>query len=421
MVRHFLVLASACYHALDMTLQESNQATVKLTRNEQRQRLYDAPAGASNSRARFSDRWWVLLLVLLAFSCTGAGPPLLVSGHTAYPLHLTQGQIDVIMAVQAGPEVDATAAAIVDRASDAMLWSKNAESSLPMASTTKLMTALVALESLSPDQVVTVPAAAIIGNASMGLSAGDQVSVRALLYGALLPSGNDAAMTLAIAAAGSEAAFVEKMNQRAREWSLQKTHFVNPHGLDAPDHFSSAQDLSALARRALDNPVIAEVVSTPQITIEGYPLTNTNLLLSTYDGVYGVKTGTTDEAGQVLIAAAENGHGDAVAIVLNSPDRFAETPRMLDFYFDNWQWLELKLRRNAVNKVTAPDGALYTLHSVSRPLLLQDWQVSQLRTHRTIQFDANNEPAGLYQIWLGEEKLTDVPIQFIRVRPAQSG
>jgi len=380
--------------------------------------LYDAPAGASNSRSRFSDRWWAFLVVLMALSCVGAGPPQLRSGHT-HPLRLTQGQIDSIMIVKAGPEINASAAAIVDRASDAMLWSKNAELALPMASTTKLMTALVALESLSPDDVITVPAAAIIGNASMGLTAGDQVSVRALLYGALLPSGNDAAMTLAIAAAGSEAAFVERMNQRAAEWGLQKTHFVNPHGLDAPDHVSSARDLSALTRRALDNTIISEVVSTPQITIEGYPLTNTNLLLNAYDGAYGVKTGTTDEAGQVLIAAVDNGHGDALTVVLNSPDRFAETPRMLDFYFDNWQWLDLKLRQNALNKITAPDGSMYTLYSASRPLFLQHWQVDQLRTSRAISFDANNEPAGLYQIWLGEEKLTDVPIQFKRVRPAQ--
>jgi len=403
-----------------MTLQASKQPTVKLTRKRQRQRLYDAPAGASNSRSWYSDRWWVVLVMLLALSCIGAGPPQLVSGHT-HPLSLTGGQIDSLMVVRAGPEIAARAAALVDRGSEAMLWSKKADLALPMASTTKLMTALIALESLSPDDVVTVPVAAIIGNASMGLSAGEQVSVLALLYGALLPSGNDAAMTLAITAAGSEAAFVERMNQRASEWGLNKTHFVNPHGLDAPDHISSAGDLSVLARRALDNPVIAEVVSTPQITIEGYPLTNTNLLLTNYDGVYGVKTGTTDEAGQVLIAAADNGHGDALTVVLNSPDRFTETPRMLDFYFDNWQWFDLKLRQSALNKATAPDGSQFTLHSVSRPLLLQHWQVDQLRTYRAISFDANNQPAGLFQIWLGEEKLTDVPIQFKLVRPAQNG
>lgn len=403
-----------------MTLQESEQLTVKLARKGQRQRLYDAPAGASNSRSRYSDRWWVFFVVLLALSSVGAGPPQLVSGHT-YPLSLTGEQIESLMVVKSGPNIEASAAALVDRGSEAMLWSKKAELALPMASTTKLMTALVALESLSPDDVVTVPAAAIIGNASMGLSAGDQVSVLALLYGALLPSGNDAAMTLAITAAGSEAAFVERMNQRASEWGLKKTHFVNPHGLDALDHISSAQDLSLLAQRALDNSVIAEVVSTPQIIIEGYPLTNTNVLLTSYDGTYGVKTGTTDEAGQVLIAAADNGHGDALTVVLNSPDRYTETPRILDFYFDNWQWFDLQLKQSALNKASAPDGSQFTLHSASRPVLLQHWQVDQLRAYRAISFDANNQPAGLLQVWLGEEKLTDVPIQFKLVRPAQNG
>ena len=390
---------------------------MKPVRQGQRQRLYDARAGASNSQPRRNDRWLVFLIMLLGLTCVGAGPPVLRSGHD-YPLRLTSGQIDSLMAVKQGPEIEARAAAVVDRASDAILWSENAESPLPMASTTKLMTALVALESLSPDDVITVPAAAIIGNASMGLSAGDRVSVLALLYGALLPSGNDAAMTLAIAAAGSEAAFVESMNQRAAEWGLHETHFLNPHGLDAPGHVSSARDLIALAKRALDDPVIAAVVATPQITIEGYPLANTNLLLTTYEGAYGVKTGTTDAAGQVLIAAANNGHGDAVVIVLNSPDRFTEAPRLLDYYFDNWQWLDLKLRQNALNKVTAPNGSLFALQSVSRPLLLQHWQADQLRTYRAISFDANNEPAGLFQVWLGEEKLTDAPIQFKLVRPA---
>lgn len=398
-------------------LQRNKQVAVKPVRQGQRQRLYDARASASNSRPRRNDRWWLFLLVLLALASVGAGPPVLRSGHDD-PLRLTKGQIDSIMAVKAGPEIEAKAAAVSDRASGAVLWSVNADSPLPMASTTKLMTALVALESLSPDQVVTVPAAAIIGNASMGLVAGDQVSVLALLYGALLPSGNDAAMTLAIAAAGSEAAFVERMNQRAAEWGLQETHFVNPHGLDAPGHVSSARDLISLAQRALDNPVIAQVVATPQINIAGYPLTNTNLLLTTYEGAYGVKTGTTDAAGQVLIAAANNGHGDAVAVVLNSPDRFTETPRLLDYYFDNWQWLDLKLRQNGLNKVTAPDGSLYALRSDSRPLLLQHWQVGQLRTYRTISFDANNQPAGLYQIWLGDDKMTDVPIRFELLKSA---
>ncbi len=141
---------------------------MKQARKGQRQRLYDAPAGASNSRSRYSDRWWVFLLVLLALSCVGAGPPQL--REWAYLSAAPDPGTDRFPhGGEVGPEVEASAAAIVDRGSDAMLWSKNAELALPMASTTKLMTALVALESLSPDDVVTVPAAAIIGNASMGL------------------------------------------------------------------------------------------------------------------------------------------------------------------------------------------------------------------------------------------------------------
>lgn len=398
---------------------QNRQQAVDQAPLAQFKRLYDALAGASNSDALRVRRVAVLWLLVLALASIAAGPPIHRSGDSAFPEYLSPGQIDSLMTMKQGPEIEARAAAVVDRASTIMLWARNEGQPLPMASTTKLMTVLLALETLSPDQIVTVPAEAIVGNASMGLQAGDRVSVRALIYGALLPSGNDAAMTLALATAGTVEDFVALMNQRAAEWGLNETHFANPHGLDAPRHVSSARDLVALARRALENPLIAEVVATPQITIEGYSLTNTNQLLTTYAGTYGVKTGTTDAAGQVLIAGAARPGGDALAVVMNSPDRFSEVPRMLDFYFDNWQWVDIRLDRDALNKVTAPDGSVYALRTVSRPLFLPKWQVDQLRGYRAIGFDLNGEPAGVYQVWLGEDKLVEIPIDFYLIKPGE--
>ncbi|RME82140.1 MAG: D-alanyl-D-alanine carboxypeptidase [Caldilineae bacterium] len=366
---------------------------------------------ASNNRSPRTRRWLVFLLISLALWTVAAGPPHLRSGHPA-PIRLSPSQIRTLAEIARGPQVEAAAAALSDRPSATVLWAKNADASLPMASTTKLMTALLALESLDPDQIVTVPPEAIVGNASMGLQAGEQVSVRALLYGLLLPSGNDAAMTLAIAAAGSEAAFVEEMNRRAAAWGLTQTHFANPHGLDAPGQVSSARDLLALARRALDHPLLAQIVATPSITIEGYTLTNTNRLLTSYPGTYGVKTGTTDAAGQVLIAAARRPTGDALGVVLNSPDRYRDMPRMLDYYFDHWRWVDTGLRPAAINKVMAPDGTLYRITTPSRPLLLQTWQILQLRAERRIAFDVDGHPSGVYQVWLGEEKLLETPLTF---------
>jgi D-alanyl-D-alanine carboxypeptidase len=275
-----------------------------------------------------------------------------------------------------------------------------------MASVTKLMTVLVALETLSPDDVITVPAEALAipaGYVRMGLKAGQKVQVLTLLYGALLPSGNDAALALAIAAAGSEQAFVDKMNARAAEWGLSHTHFVNPHGIDAPEHYASARDLAQLALRALKNPLIAEIVATPVQDIGGFHLVNTNQLLTTTPGAYGVKTGTTDNAGQVLIGAVRRpGQGDVLTVVMNSPDRYAETAGLMDFYFSHWAWIDVGLKQDVLNRATGPDSARYLLSTPPVPLFMQRWQVAELRPLRIVSFDAAGQPSGLYQVWYCE-------------------
>jgi D-alanyl-D-alanine carboxypeptidase len=370
--------------------------------------------------ADFASPWgrlFCLVIIGLALASLAAGPPILRSGHTTHPLRLSPGQMRSLRAMTTGPTVAAPAAILVDRRENAVLYRKNADMPLPMASTAKLMTVLVALETLAPDDVVTVPAEALVGGATMGLQAGARVSVRALLYGALLPSGNDAAMTLAMAAAGNEAAFVERMNRRAAEWGLAHTHFVNPTGFDAPGQVSTAADLAELARRALSHPLIAAIVALPQAEIEGYTLQNTNQLLGVFAGVYGVKTGTTDEAGQVLIAAARRGQGDALSVVLRSPDRYADTQQLLEFYFAHWLWADVGLTHNALNQVIAPDGAVYDLRTPARPLLLPRWQFGQVWTYRQIGFDETGRPFGHIQVGLGDRLLLETPIAFRR-RPS---
>ncbi len=354
------------------------------------------------------------LIVLLAWLSIAAGPPVWKSNHTK-PLRLTQGQIQELRTIAQGPPTASRAGVLEDMPSGAVLWQWQSEEPLPMASVTKLMTALVALQTLSPEDVVTVPAAAVAippGYARMGLQAGQRVQVRTLLYGALLPSGNDAALALAILAAGSEQAFVDRINAQAQAWGLRQTHFVNPHGIDAPGHVSSARDLAQLARKALANPLLAEIVATPAITLEGFKLVNTNELLTTYPGTYGVKTGTTDEAGQVLIAAARRAHGDVLTVVMHSPDRYAETRGLMDFYFRHWVWVDVGLQWDPINTVVGPEGTRYRLQTSPAPLLLQRWQLPQLRALRIVRFDPAGQPAGLYQVWYGEEKLVELPLVF---------
>jgi D-alanyl-D-alanine carboxypeptidase (penicillin-binding protein 5/6) len=376
-----------------------------------------APPVPSSSLADVTSPWGrraCALIVVLALASLAAGPPLWRSGDPGHPLRLSFGQMQALRAMRTGPDVAATAAILVDRRANAVLYHKNAEMPLPMASTAKLMTVLVALETLAPDDVVTVPAAALVGGATMGLQAGVRVRVRTLLYGALLPSGNDAAMTLALAAAGSESAFVERMNRRAVEWGLTHTHFVNPTGFDAPGQVSTAADLAELARRALAHPLVATLVALPQAEQDGYLFQNTNQLLNTYPGAYGVKTGTTEAAGQVLIAAARRGQGDALSVVLGSPDRYADTRHLLDFYFAHWCWTDVGLSHNALNRVVAPDGSSYLLRTPPRPLFLPSWQVGQVWTYRHIGFDENGRPFGQVRVWLGDRLLLETPITFIR-------
>ncbi len=208
----------------------------------------------------------------------------------------------------AAPTVDADAYLLVDPATNAVLAQRAPDRELPMASTTKMMTALVTLESADLDDVMTVPPDAEVGGSTGSLQAGERLTVRELLTALLVASGNDAAVTLAEGVAGSQAAFVRRMNRRAAELGLTETHFANPHGLDAPGHHSSARDLVALARSAMKNPVFREIVSHRRASIPGpggvgvREYESENELLDIDPDVDGVKTGMTAGAGFALVA-----------------------------------------------------------------------------------------------------------------------
>jgi serine-type D-Ala-D-Ala carboxypeptidase (penicillin-binding protein 5/6) len=216
----------------------------------------------------------------------------------------------------AAPAVDADAYIVVDPGTGETLAQRAPDRELPMASTTKMMTALVVLETADLDDVMTVPAEAAIGGSTGSLVEGEMLSVRDLLTALLVASGNDAAMTLAVGVAGSERAFVARMNRRARELGLTETQFANPHGLDAPGHHSSVRDLVTLAQTAMRNPVFRRTVSSRRASIPGPNGAGTrsyvseNLLLDIDPDVDGVKTGMTDGAGFALVAHSRRRAGD---------------------------------------------------------------------------------------------------------------
>ncbi|OGG06167.1 hypothetical protein A2872_04325 [Candidatus Gottesmanbacteria bacterium RIFCSPHIGHO2_01_FULL_42_12] len=245
------------------------------------------------------------------------------------------------------PIITASAAAVIDLDSGVPLYQKSTTLRLKPASITKLMTALVALDYYQPDDIITVSKLVTIsGDSKMGLKLGDQLSVRSLLYGLLLPSGNDAAYVIADNIPGGYEQFITSMNKRAEKLHMYHTHFSNPTGRDEDDHYSTVYDLIILTRAALQNQQVAEVVKTNWTTVldvfgtKSFPLKNVNELLTTYTGIYGVKTGYTELAGQCLVATAKRGNRKILTVVLNSKDRFRESTELLNFGFDNFRLKE---------------------------------------------------------------------------------
>lgn len=241
----------------------------------------------------------------------------------------------------AAPEnVSAVSAIVIEAQTGTVLWEHNSREKRAMASTTKIMTALLTIEAGDLDREFTVdPLAIMVEGTSMGLREGDRVSRRDLLYGILLPSGNDAANAAAVSVSGSMTAFVKLMNSRARELGLNDTHFATPSGLDADGHYTTACDLARLAAYALRDDTFREIVGCASADVEfGNPpykrtLYNSNKMLKRYDGAIGVKTGFTDNARRCLVSAAERDGATLVAVTLNAPDDWNDHTKMLDYGF----------------------------------------------------------------------------------------
>lgn len=244
----------------------------------------------------------------------------------------------LLLPVHAAPETSAQSAILIDADTGQVLYEHNADTPSLIASTTKIMTALVALEHLPPEQEVTIPKEAVgIEGSSLYLQAGEKLTVEALVYGLLLHSGNDAAVALALVGAGSVAEFVDLMNLKAQKLGLTHTHFENPNGLDGENHHSSARDLAVLTQNALNNELFAKIVSTKAIQIGGRSLTNHNRLLWSCEGCIGVKTGYTKAAGRTLVSAACRNGRTLIAVTLNDGNDWQDHCRLYDFGFSLYQ------------------------------------------------------------------------------------
>ena len=239
----------------------------------------------------------------------------------------------------AGTDNAARAAIVVHPETGAVLYEKNADERLGIASTTKIMTALVVLEHCALEEPVEIlPEYTAVEGSSMYLRAGETYTVEELLYGLMLVSGNDAAIALACHTAGSVAAFAGMMNDKTRALGMTSSAFQNPNGLDAEGHYSTARDMAKLACAALENETFRAIVSTKSTTVDGQTLVNHNRLLRSYDGAVGVKTGYTKTAGRTLVSCAQRGTTQFVCVTLSDPDDWNDHTHLLDWAFENYAY-----------------------------------------------------------------------------------
>lgn len=281
----------------------------------------------------------ILAMLLPSMAIAEARPTDVVDGQKASKRKLgTESLPDVML--QAGALVDGDGR---------VLWSRKEDERRAMASITKIMTAVVALENSDPGTMVTVPkASGQVGESTAFLRPGESLSMKEVLQALLVKSGNDAAVAIARNIGGTDEAFVVLMNNKATELGLTNTHFANPHGLDAPNHYTTANDLAVLSRYAMSNPEFRSIVGMKSVTIgtgaRAETLQTTDLLLGNYAGAIGIKTGYTSAAGYSVVSAAQRDGLTLYAIVLNTPSelqRFREARELLDWGFAHYRKQEL--------------------------------------------------------------------------------
>ena len=317
-------------------------------------------------------------------------------------------------------DVSAKSAIVMDAAEGRILFEKNADARSLIASTTKIMTGLLVCESsMELDEAVTVPPeAAGIEGSSLYLKAGESVTVRALLYGMMLHSGNDAAAALAILSAGCVEDFVSQMNARAASLGLQDTHFANPNGLDDEENYSTARELAILASAALENETFAEIVRTKSCTQCGRQLTNHNKLLWRYPGAVGVKTGYTKAAGRILVSAAERDGRRLVAVTISDPNDWRDHAAMLDAGFAAFERKTVLTAGTEVGKTAVFGGEegsvpLIAAEDVTVPLLPDEKVWLRLKTPAAVYAPVTeNAPAGAVEIVVGDTALFRVPVRY---------
>lgn len=254
--------------------------------------------------------------------------------------------------------LSARSAILMDGSTGRVLLEKDADRRGLIASTTKIMTALIICEQCNVLDQMRIPKEAVgIEGSSMYLQEGEVLTIQELLYGLMLCSGNDAAVALAVYCGGTVGGFAELMNDKAHRLGLQDTHFVNPNGLDAPGHYSTARDMAKLAVYAMQNPIFARTVSAKSVTVGSRSMTNHNKLLWQVEGADGVKTGYTKSAGRILVSSAVRQGRRLVAVTMDDPNDWADHKSMLEDGFRRYHVKQIVKTGDILGEIEVVGGA----------------------------------------------------------------
>jgi len=332
-----------------------------------------------------------------------------------------------------GPELSAEAAALIDVASGRILYEKNGDKKMRIASLTKTMTAIVAIESADIKDVVTVPPEAVgVEGSSIYLKKGEKLTLEELLYGLMLRSGNDSAVSIAMHVGGSVQGFAHMMNEKAALIGMTHTNFTNPHGLDDSNmHYSTANDMVKLSAYALRNPIFRQIVATKvkSISWEGENwdrrLQNKNKLLHLYKGADGVKTGYTKLAKRCLASSATRDGRQLAVVTLNAPDDWNDSMALLDFGFQTFQPVKIINKKDTIDPDVTLDAkqenvVFVTMTDFVYPL--KEAEVSQV-TSKVMLFDRHLDAAmigshvGFLQVYLGKELIGKIPLTVEEASP----
>lgn len=320
--------------------------------------------------------------------------------------------VQVINQTKDEPTLNSRIAVAYDRKSGEVIWGKDEHKRTAMASTTKIMTAIVTLENCDLTQTVTISKkSAGTGGSRLGLKADDKITMNDLLYGLMLKSGNDAAVAIAETVGGSVEGFAELMNEKAKELKLENTHYVTPHGLDDPEHYTTAVELAKLADYALQNETFAKIVNTKNytVTINGYPksISNTNELLGYLEGVNGVKTGFTNNAGRCLVTSVNRNEFEIITVILQADTkkfRTADSIKLIEYIYKNYEpvnikeivneqfkrWCSINTSRIQINKCKNNNLELYidNLDNDVIPIKKTDKDKIQIEVNNLFYFEA---------------------------------